>query len=113
MDIKYSNNRLKRVFDDYKLMQREITPSWVRTIKKSIDRLKAAVVFGDFLSLGLGKPEQLSATGECIKYSLHITGNVRLIINLNASKETVLSCSEIEIEGVCDYHDGKENWYLS
>ena len=32
---------------------------WVRTIKKHMVRLEAAECFGDFLKLGLGKPEQL------------------------------------------------------
>ena len=41
-------------------MQRDLPADWVRTIKKHMDRLIAAECFGDFLALGLGKPEQLT-----------------------------------------------------
>ena len=76
-----------------------------------MDRLKAADTFGDFLTLGLGKPEQLTGYKQ-IRYSLHVTPNVRLIVEPNAAMDTVMICEEIEVEGVCDYHGDKENWYI-
>ncbi len=76
-------------------MMKKIPFGWVRTIKKHIDRLKAADCFGDFLKLGLGKPERLSGYKQ-IRYSLHVTPNVRLIIEPNANEDTVMICSEIE-----------------
>lgn len=94
-------------------MQKKISFEWTRKIKKIIQQLEAAVKFGDYLKLGLGKPEPLTLNGEQIEYSVHITANVRLIIKLNANKSAVSDCSEIEIEGVCDYHGNKENWYIS
>ena len=94
-------------------MTRKIQFDWVRKIKKEVQCLEAADEFKDFLTLGLGKPEALTENGTGIKFSLHVTGNVRLIIKLNAEKDSIRSCSEVEIEGVCDYHGSKENWYLS
>jgi len=94
-------------------MQKKIPADWVRSVKKTMDRLVAADKFGDFLLLGLGKPEQLKGGGEQIRYSIHVSANARLIIELNATYDTVVICSEIEVEGVCDYHGSKENWYLS
>lgn len=102
---------MKKYFEDYSKMQKVLPADWVRTIKKHMDRLKAADCFGDFLRLGLGKPEQLSGY-ENIRYSLHVTPNVRLIIEPNASQDTVMICNEIEVEGVSDYHGSKENWYI-
>lgn len=92
-------------------MQQQIPFEWVRTIKKHMDRLKAADTFGDFLKLGLGRPEPLSGY-EQVRYSLRVTPNVRLIIEPNATMDTVMICEEIEVEGVCDYHGSKENWYI-
>ncbi len=66
-----------------------------------MDRLAAAECFGDFLKLGLGKPEQLTG------YK-----NVRLILEPNATQDTIKICTEIEVEGVSDYHGSKENWYI-
>ena len=86
LKITYANSKLEKYFNDYKSMQKKIPADWVRSVKKTMDRLVAADKFGDFLSLGLGKPEQLKGGGEQIRYSLHVTANVRLIIELNATK---------------------------
>lgn len=92
-------------------MQQKLPYEWVKTIKKHMNHLKAAECFGDFLKLGLGKPEQLQGFKQ-IRYSLHVAPNVRLVIEPSATQDTVLICSEIEVEGVCDYHGDKDNWYL-
>ena len=113
MKINYANAKLERYFNDYALMKKKLPTEWIRSVKKTMDRLVAADTFGQFLTLGLGKPEQLKSGREQVRYSLHISANVRLIIELNATYDTVLICSELEVEGVCDYHGSKENWYLS
>lgn len=112
MIITYANSRVEKFFTDYRKMQKNLPIEWVRTIKKHIDRLEAAECFGDFLKLGLGKPEQLAGEGH-IRYSLHVAAHVRLIIEPNANCDSVMICTEIEVEGVCDYHGNKENWYIS
>ena len=61
--------------------------------------------------MGLGKPEQLTGYKQ-IRYSLRISANARLIIEPNATQDMIMICDEIEIEGVSDYHGGKENWYI-
>lgn len=111
MTITYINKKVEKIFSDYNRMKQKLPEQWVRTIKKHMDRLQAAENFGDFLSLRLGNPEPLAGYKQ-IRYSLHITPNVRLIIEPNATQDTVMICSEIEVEGVCDYHGGKENWYI-
>ena len=113
MDIKitYANSKVEKYLTYYKKMQKELPADWVRAIKKHMDRLAAAECFGDFLKLGLGKPEQLTGY-QNIRYSLHISPNVHLILELNAEQDTVMICNEIEVEGVSDYHGSKENWYI-
>ena len=111
MKITYANNKVEKFFTDYGKMKKALPMEWVKTIKKHIDRLEAAETFGDFLKLGLGKPEQLSGY-DSVRYSLHVAPHVRLIIELNATQDTVMICEEVEIEGVCDYHGSKENWYI-
>ena len=112
LKITYANRRVEQYFSDYGKMKRKLPLNWVRTIKKHIDRLEAAECFGDFLKLGLGKPEQLLGWKN-LRYSLHIAPNVRFIIEPNATRDTVMICTEIEVEGVSDYHGDKENWYIS
>ena len=103
MEITYANGKVEKYFKDYKKMQKKLPFEWVK--------LKAAECFGDFLKLRLGKPEQLEGC-ESIRYSLHVAANVRLIIEPNAEQDTVMICTEIEVEGVSDYHGSKENWYI-
>ena len=105
-------DKVKKYFEDYNKMQKKIPFEWVKTIKKHMDRLKAAECFGDFLALGLGKPEPLEGYQQ-IRYSLHVAPNARLIIEPNATQDTIMICTEIEVEGVSDYHGSKENWYIS
>lgn len=112
VEITYTNNKVKKYFEDYNKMQKKIPFEWVKTVKKHMDRLKAAECFGDFLALGLGKPEPLEGYQQ-IRYSLHVAPNARLIIEPNATQDTVMICTEIEVEGVSDYHGSKENGYIS
>lgn len=111
MKITYANGRVEKFFLDYNKMQKKIPYEWVRTIKKHMNHLIAADTFGEFLKLGLGSPEPLVGY-EKIRYSLHVTPNVRLILEPNATEDTVMICSEIEVEGVCDYHGDKDNWFI-
>lgn len=111
MNITYTNKKLERYFSDYAKLKKKMPIEWVRTIKKHMDRLEAAECFGDFLTLGLGRPELLSGYSD-IRYSLHVSSNARLIVKLNAAQDTVEICTEIEVEGVSDYHGSKENWYI-
>ena len=103
---------MEKFFTDYSKMKKKLPFEWVRAIKKLMDRLIAADNFGIFLSLGLGKPEQLSGYKQTT-YSLHVSANIRLIIELNATQDTIKICEEIEVEGVSDYHGDKYNWFIS
>lgn len=111
VEITYSNKKVQKYFEDYSKMQKKLPFEWVKTIKKHVNRLRAAECFGDFLMLGLGKPEPLEGYKN-IRYSLHVAPNARLIIEPNATQETVMICSEIEVKGVSDYHGSKEDWYI-
>lgn len=108
--IKYANSKVEKYFSDYEKMKRKIPFEWVKNVKKHIDRLKAAQFFGEFLELGLGHPEKLEGYNN--RYSLRVSPNARLIIELDTDMESVIICDEVEVEGVCDYHGKKENWYI-
>ncbi len=111
MKITYANRRLEKFFSDYDAMSRKIPVEWVRNIKKCIDRLRASENFGIFLKVGLQHPEALSGKDRG-KYSVHISKNVRLIMKPSLSCEEVELSTDIEMEGVKDYHGGKDNWYI-
>ena len=111
LKIVYADGKVQKYFQDYTKMQQKLPFEWVRTIKKHMDRLEAAECFGDFLKLGLGKPERLEGYSQ-VRYSLHVAPHARLIIEPNATQDAIMICTEIEVEGVSDYHGNKENWYI-
>lgn len=111
VEITYTNKKVEKYFKDYNKMQKKLPFEWVKTIKKHMDRLRAAECFEDFLMLGLGKPELLEGY-QHMRYSLHVAPNARLIIEPNATQDTVMICTEVEVKGVSDYHGSKENWYI-
>lgn len=111
MRVTYANTKVEKYFSDFNKLKKELPVEWVRTIKKHLNNLEAADCFGDFLKLGLGRPEQLTGYKQ-VRYSLRVSANARLIIELNATQDTIMICDEIEIEGVSDYHGDKENWYI-
>jgi len=112
LQITYLNKRVQKYFEDYEEMKKKIPVDWVRAVKKHINRLRASATFGDFLKLNLGHPEPLKGNSEG-KYSIHITGNVRLIIEPSEKGEAVRICGAVQIEGIADYHGSKENWYIN
>ncbi len=57
--ITYTNNKVKKYFEDYNKMQQKLPFELVKAIKKHMNHLKAADCFGDFLKLGLGIVIQL------------------------------------------------------
>ncbi len=110
--ITYASKRVEKYFSDYREMQKAIGLDWTRTVKKHIERLKAAECFGDFLKVGLGHPEPLSGK-DAGKWSLHISGNVRLVFRLDGTGDAVFICEEIVMEGVVDYHgSSSDTWYI-
>ena len=60
MKITYANGKIEKYFTDYNKMKQKLPADWVRTIKKHMDRLKAAECFEDFLRVGLGQPEDIA-----------------------------------------------------
>jgi len=112
--IEYESESIRKIFNDYELMKREIGNDRTRATKKRIDQLKASVNFSVYLTTGLGKPHPLY---ENLKgyYGVTITGNVRLIIRPNAEStepEVLKRCDTVIIKGVMDYHGSKNEWLI-
>ncbi len=111
MRITYASRQVERYFEDYREMQKRLPLEWVRTIKKHVGHMIAADTFGDYLKLGLGHLEPLKGENAG-KYSVRVTGNVRLVFRPDNEGKSVEICEVTEIEGVVDYHGGKESWYI-
>ncbi len=110
MKISYANDNVKRVFQNYDEMKKRISPDWVRSIKKHIDRLEASSTFKDFLSLSLGHPEPLKGNDKGL-WSLRINANIRLIFALS-DDGSAINITEVIMKGVADYHGNKQTWFI-
>lgn len=111
MKICYVNKRVEKYFSNPVKMQKKIGTELAKHVFKRIDQLRAANTFGDYLKMGYGHPERLVGY-DAMRYSIRVSAHARLICELDTKEDTLLLCSEIEIEGVVDYHGGKDNWYV-
>lgn len=111
MKITYANKKVEKYFSDYSKLQKKLPMDWVENIRKYMRHLRVSRTFGDFLDLYLGHPERLSGY-DPPRYSLRVSANARLILEVSDELDEVRICQEVEIEGVCDYHGNKENWYI-
>ena len=60
MRVTYASPKVEKYFSDFNKLKKALPVDWVRAIKKHLNNLEAADCFGDFLKLGLGRPEQLT-----------------------------------------------------
>ena len=116
IEIKYDGPRVEKYFSgsNYNAMIKAIGLEITRATKNRVNQKRAAANFQAYLQYGLGKPEHLSG-GAGSEYSVHLTGNFRLIFepeSENLSAESLSNCKVIKIKGVVDYHGGKTNWLL-
>lgn len=110
MKITYCNNKLAKSFEDFKGLKKRIDNNLIEKIKFYYNVMLCSSTFNDFLNTGIDHPERLSNSNRRI-WSLRLNANVRLIIELE-NFDPCLS-ETVKIKGVCDYHGGKNNWYIS
>lgn len=116
IDIIPANQKVGKHFDDpdYKNLLKKIGLEFTRATKRRIKQIKSFSCFYKYYESKLGKPERMSGT-DSDKYSIHISGNYRLIVKPlteGYDKESLMKCESIIIEGVVDYHGDKNNWLI-
>ncbi len=106
MDIEYESEKVKKHFDDLKLLERKIGRDATRYIAKRVNAFRATPNFQKYLDTGFGRPHPLSGNlrGD---YAVDVAGGMRLLIRpiLTTDQADLLSCVKIIILGVYDYHD--------
>lgn len=115
MLIEFESESVRKIFNDFELMKKEIGNEKTRATKKRLNQLEAAGNFSIYLTTGLGKPHPLS---ENLKgyYGISITGNVRLIVRPDVESldpEALKECDTLIIKGMVDYHGRKNEWLIS
>ena len=116
MQFEYKNDKVKKIINDSKLLQKKVGLEIGKSLKKRINQLEAANNFNEYLTkIGLGNPHPL--TGNLDKcYSISITANYRLIIEPlieHLDIESLKDCKILNIKGVLEYHEGKNEWIIT
>jgi plasmid maintenance system killer protein len=112
--LRYENPLVKRCFNYFALMRKEIGNDLARGTKKRHDQLRAAANFGIYPSTGLGKPHPLYGNLKGY-YGISISGNFRLVVKPDTESldpGSLKKCDSVLIEGVMDYHGQKHEWLI-
>ena len=114
MQIEYDNEEVRRIFNDFGIMQKSIGKDLTRSVKKKLDNLVAANTFAIYLQTGLGKPHSLEGDKKGM-YGINVSASMRLIVKPvvnDLSSESLKKCDLIIIKGVEDYHGTKNEWII-
>ena len=85
-----------------------------KMVKKRMNEMKAAPDFKKYLDYGLGRPHPLSGDLDNL-YGISLNKNYRLIVEpLTESLDNngLKECNIVNIKGVVDYHEGKQEWLI-
>lgn len=115
MQFEYQDEKVQKILCDAKVLQRKVGLEIGKKVKQRMNQLEAAENFNQYLTkIGFGKPHPL--VGDLDKcYGIHITANYRMVVEPLETKldmESLKNCKLLNIKGVLEYHDGKNEWII-
>lgn len=115
MQFEYQDEKVRKILCDAKLLQRKVGPEIGKKVKQRMNQLEAAENFNQYLTkIGFGKPHPL--VGDLDKcYGIYITANYRMVVEpleTELDMESLKNCKLLNIKGVLEYHDGKNEWII-
>lgn len=115
MQVIFSNRDVQKIVKDSQKLQKKVGLEIGRSLKKRLNQLESANNFNEYLTQSaLGKPHPLSGNSDDC-YGIVITKNYRLIVKPISDKldmESLKECKIIDMKGVLEYHDGKNEWII-
>ncbi len=115
MQFEYQDEKVRKILCDAKVLQRKVGLEIGKKVKQRVNQLKAAENFNQYLTkIGFGKPHPL--VGDLDKcYGIYITANYRMVVEplqTELDMESLKNCKLLNIKGVLEYHDGKNEWII-
>lgn len=115
MQFEYQDEKIRKILCDAKILQRKVGLEIGKKVKQRMNQLEAAENFNQYLTkIGFGKPHPL--VGDLDKcYGIYITANYRMVvepIETELDMESLKKCKLLNIKGVLEYHDGKNEWII-
>ena len=114
MQLEVKDPKVKKIIEDADKLIKKVGLEMARMVKKRINEMKASPNFKEYLNYGLGKPHPLSGNLNNL-YGIHLNKNYRLIVEPLIQKlddEGLKACKKVNIKGVVEYHDGKNEWLI-
>ena len=117
LDIHYKNKKVEDYCKNPKLVQKDFNIQLAKKISQRMDELQSFNSIYQLLSCGIDNPHLLIGDLDgCIGWDL--TGRIRLILKTGEKfecdfMEQCKTMTEIQVEGVRDYHDGNKKWLIN
>ena len=115
MQFEYRDKKVQKIICDAKTLQRKVGMEIGKAIKQRMNPIQAAENFNYYLTkIGLGDPHPLNGIlDDC--YGISVTANYRLVVEpleTEMDMESLKNCKLLNIKGVLEYHDGKNEWII-
>lgn len=111
----FNNDDVQKIIENPTKLKRKIGLELGKMLKRRLNILEATDNFNEYLlKVGLGKPHPLTGNlDNC--YGIFISKNYRLVVEpmiKNMDMESLKECKVLNIKGVLEYHDGKNEWII-
>lgn len=115
MQFVYENEKVQKILCDGRMLQRKVGLEIGKSVKRRMNELSASGNFNEYLTtIRLGKPHPLTGNlSNC--YAINITANFRMVVEPLETEldiESLKQCKILNIKGVLEYHDGKNEWII-
>lgn len=115
MQLICSNSDVQKIIIEPKKIQKKIGLEMAKTLIKRINQLESTDNFNEYITqVRLGKPHALSENLDGY-YGIYISKNYRLVVEPiceSLDLESLKECRKLDIKGVLEYHDGKNEWII-
>jgi len=106
MDVQFKNSKMKKVFEDHKLLTREYGAQQSKEIIQRINEFTAAENLYDILKIPQARLHSLTGNLNGL-WTVDIKHPYRMLIELlNGDPSDLKIITSIKIDGVKDYHRG-------
>ena len=114
MQLEIQDPKVKKIVDNADKLIKKVGLDMAKMIKQRLNEMKASPNFKEYLNYGIGKPHPLSGNLDNL-FGIHLNKNYRLIVDPLSEKlddHSLRECKRVNIKGVVEYHDGKNEWII-
>ncbi len=114
MQLEIHDSKVRKIVENADKLVKKVGLDMARMIMQRFNEMKASPNFKEYLNYGIGKPHPLSGNLNNL-FGIHLNKNYRLIVEPLSEElddKGLEECKKINIKGVVEYHDGKNEWII-